>query len=174
MKAFLLAAVQNPLFTALVGVVVGFTICWATKPTSAIIKAREENLRQTENITRIHWDRVAQIEKMNTEQLQKWVVEQESQFMQHDAIRTLLHQQELQLTDTTTPLLWIALMAVLGTMGFVTWIIRDGNAEAVQTLHNAVAVLPALRASLPTEYKAEPSFEGRRELPADPPQDHST
>src|SRR5205823_1996407 len=97
------------------------------------------------------------------EELRKWVATLDEQNVRFAEIERRLHGQEVELGGTPVGYLLIALFALLGTVGFVAWMVRDGNADAARTLENASAVLPSLAASL----RPDPHVSGPRTLSGD-------
>ncbi len=109
---------------------------------------REKSLREWERINRQEREAIATIKTISTEELRKWVSTLDEQNTRFAELQSLLHKQEIQLVSPATTHLWISLLALIGVVGFAMWMIRDANADAARTLHNAVALLPSLREGL--------------------------
>lgn len=141
---------KNPITLGLLGLAAGFLLCWCfiVNPLATRLDAREKSLQEWERINRMEREAIANIKTINIEELRKWVATLDEQNTRYTELQALLHKQELALTGPATTHLYIALIAVLGTVGFVSWIMRDVNADAARTLHNAVAVLPSLREAI--------------------------
>jgi cold shock protein len=152
---------NNPVALGLIGLASGFLLCWwfIVNPLAARLDAREKAVQEWERINRMEREAIANIKTINIEELRKWVSTLDEQNTRYAELQTLLHKQELALTGPATTHLYIALIAVLGTVGFVSWMMRDGNADAARTLHNAVAVLPSLREALQAKTEESPSLQ---------------
>lgn len=145
-----IALLSNPLVAGIVGASVGFFLCWSTmvRPLVVHLDQREKALHEWERINRQEREAIADIKTIGTEELRKWVSTLDEQNTRYAQLQSLLHKQELSLVGPATTHLWISLIAVLGVVGFAMWMMRDSNADAARTLHNAVAVLPSLREAL--------------------------
>ena len=141
----------KPVFIAgLAGLALGSILCWwfMVRPLEARLDAREKSLQEWERINRMERESIANIKTINIEELRKWVSTLDEQNTRYAELQTILHKQEIELTGPATTHLFIALIAVLGTVGFAAWMVRDSNADAARTLNNAVAVLPSLQEAL--------------------------
>lgn len=165
----LVTAASNPLVTAVLGAAVGFVFCWwfLAMPLRSSLAAREESLQEWERINRLERAAVADMKTISTEELRKWVATIDDQNTRYAEMTRRLHQQEIALTGPGTSYLVLAVIALLGTAGFVAWMARDANADAAVTLNNAVAVLPALRAGLDERISAERVTTGKLTNQAD-------
>ncbi len=141
---------KNHAVVGLIGLLTGFFFCWwyLVRPLEARLDAREKAIQEWERINRMEREAIANIKTINIEELRKWVATLDEQNTRYTKLQSLLHKQELALTGPATTHLYISLVAVIGTMGFVAWMMRDSNADAARTLNNAVAVLPSLREAL--------------------------
>jgi cold shock CspA family protein len=141
---------SNPLVAGVVGASIGFLLCWSTmvRPLVVHLDQREKSLHEWERINRQEREAIADIKTIGTEELRKWVSTLDEQNTRYAQLQSLLHKQELSLVGPSTSHLWISLVAVLGVVGFVMWMMRDSNADAARTLRSAVAVLPSLREAL--------------------------
>lgn len=141
---------KNPFVTGFVGLALGLILCWwfMVRPLEARLDAREKALQEWERINRMERESIANIKTINIEELRKWVSTLDEQNTRYAELQTILHKQEIELTGPATTHLFIALIAVLGAVGFAAWMVRDSNADAARTLNNAVAVLPSLREAL--------------------------
>jgi cold shock CspA family protein len=138
----------NPMTTCLIGLAIGFFFCWhlMVRPLQANLEAREKSLQEWERINRMERETIATIKAMNIDELRKWNATLDEQNTRFAHLQRVLHQQELAMTTgPSLSYIIIALIAVLGVVGFVAWMVRDGNADAARTLNDAVAVLPHLR-----------------------------
>ena len=137
-------------FWAIGGLVLGFFLCWwnMVLPLEVRLDAREKSLQEWERINRMEREAIANIKTINIEQLRKWVSTLSEQNARYTELLTLLHKQELALNGLATTHLWIALIAVVGTAAYVSWIVKDSNADAARTLYNAVAILPSLKEAI--------------------------
>jgi cold shock CspA family protein len=142
--------VKNPFVAGLVGLALGAILCWwfMVRPLETRLDAREKTLQEWERINRMERESIANIKTINIEELRKWVSTLDEQNTRYAELQTILHKQEIELTSPATTHLFIALIAVLGTVGFAAWMVRDSNADAARTLNNAVAVLPSLSEAL--------------------------
>jgi len=141
---------KNPFVAGFVGLALGLILCWwfMVRPLEARLAAREKSLQEWERINRMERESIANIKTINIEEFRKWVSTLDEQNTRYAELQTILHKQEIELTGPATTHLFIALIAVLGTVGFAAWMVRDSNADAARTLNNAVAVLPSLREAL--------------------------
>jgi cold shock CspA family protein len=166
------ALASNPLAAGLIGVAAGFLVCWIfmVRPLMVHLDAREQALHEWERINRQEREAIATVKSIGVEELRKWVSTLDEQNTRYAEIQTLLHKQELELVGPPTTHLVIALAGVISVFVFVGWMMRDSNADAARTLHNAVAVLPALRESIEHQLAFQsivsPSVES---LPDSPP-----
>jgi hypothetical protein len=151
------AAAANPVVTAVVGAAVGFLFCWwfLAMPLRTSLAAREEALQEWERINRLERAAVADMKTISGEELRKWVATIDDQNTRYAEMTRRLHQQEIALSGPGTTYLVLAVISLLGTAGFIAWMVRDGNANAAVTLNNAVAVLPALSAGLEQRIQAD-------------------
>jgi len=145
-----LAVFTNPAFTGMLGLVVGFAFCWVAmaQPYKERLAAQEESLRQWERINRMERQAVATMKSISIEELRKWVATLDEQNTRYAELQRLLHEQEVKLTDPAFTYIAIAAVALVVVFVFTIFVMRDANADAARTLDNAVAVLPALRASI--------------------------
>lgn len=60
------------------------------------------------------------------------------------AIEAKLHEQEVDLTGAATSHVVVALLAILGLLGYAAFVSRDTNASAAYAMQTAVSLLPAL------------------------------
>ena len=141
---------KNPFVAGFLGLAFGVILCWwfMVRPLEARLDARERSLQEWERINRMEREAIADIKTINIEELRKWVSTLDEQNTRYAELQTILHKQEIELTGPATTHLFIALIAVMGTVGFAAWMVRDSNADAARTLNNAVAVLPSLREAL--------------------------
>jgi len=144
------AIASNPFVAGLIGMAAGFFVCWIfmVRPLMVHLDAREKALHEWERINREEREAIATIKSIGVEELRKWVSTLDEQNTRYAELQTFLHKQELELVGPATTHLVIALTAVLSVFLFVGWMMRDSNADAARTLHNAIAVLPALRESI--------------------------
>jgi len=142
--------IGNLFAAGVVGFAVGLLVCWffMVRPMFATLDAREESLREWERINRQERQAIADLKTISIEELRHWVSTLDNQHTQYTKLVSRLHEQQLQLVGPSTTHLWIAMIAVFGVGGLGLWAIRDSNAAAAQTLHNAVAVLPSLEEAL--------------------------
>ncbi|HEU5116961.1 MAG TPA: hypothetical protein VFT74_09830, partial [Isosphaeraceae bacterium] len=126
------------------------------RPLEANLNARETALQEWERINRMEREAVSDIKTINIGELRKWVSTLDEQNTRYAELQMLLHRQELAMTGPATTHLVIALLVVVGAVGFVTWMIRDGNADAARTLYSAVAVLPSLSEALHARLEETP------------------
>jgi hypothetical protein len=132
------------------GVIVGSLSMWwfEVRPLNVRLDARERSLQEWERINRMERESIANIKSINVEELRKWLATLDEQNTRYAELQTVLHKQEIELMGPATTHLFIVLIAVMGTVAFVAWMVRDSNADAARTLNNAVAVLPSLREAL--------------------------
>lgn len=155
--------------TGLMGLLLGFFFCWwfLVRPLEARLDAREKAIQEWERINRMEREAIGHIKTINIEELRKWVATLDEQNTRYAELQTLLHRQEIALTGPATTHLLIALITVMGTVGFVAWMMKDSNADAARTLSNAVAVLPSLREALEDKGSPLPHIEIERPVVAD-------
>lgn len=128
------------------GLVGGYTTCWATRVRGleASLNAREKTLQQWDDLIRQEREAVADIRNLSVEEMRNWVAEMDEQHQDFAELQRLYHKRELAAANPGSTYVVIELVAVVSVVFVIAWLIRDGNANAARTFHNAVAVLPSL------------------------------
>lgn len=139
-------SLSNPFSTLLLGLFIGFISClvFLYFPLSNQSKERELSHQERAAINR---SERAVIKKMNTlseETMTRWVATLDEQNVRYAELQSELGK------PGNTPI-WVVLLAFVVAVGFVAWMMRDSNSQALQTMDNAVLLLPTLRKLLPVK-----------------------
>jgi len=142
--------VGNPFVAGAAGLSMGILFAWFSMvwPLTKQLEARENSLEQWSRINREEQEAISKIKTLSTTELRRWVATIDEQNVRYAQLQQEIHRQELALAEPAFGYLTVAVVAVLGTAGFLAWISRDVNADAARTLENASSVLPSMRKAL--------------------------